>query len=568
MFENLSWSNIKIGGKYTVIFLVITIAFLTAIFVTGIFIKKTNDDMDETLKRNNISTYSLEMSALFVEKYSLIPEFILLSDEEKLNKYLDYSKQFSSTAKKLKQYLEKDQLATFNKIIENNHKLDEYFFSTIVPKVQDIDTEEFVVLQQSANELKNETAMLAYELKHSAVKMSNENMNGAKKNLDKLIFILIISAISSIVISFLLLFVMSRKISNNLNKIVVRSNEISGGQLNNESLMYDGKDEIGQLSNSINVMGESLREMISEISKVSNDVDRQIATLFESAEEVKQGGQQVAASIEEMANGSGVQADYAANISQKTKEFNENILSVTEQSDKLVRFSDDALSAAVNGDQHMMGSLKQMQIINSVVNDSVSQVRGLEEKTQSITDIVHVIKSIADQTNLLALNASIEAARAGEAGKGFAVVATEVRNLAEEVSRSVEGISAIISFIKEETSKIAENLNVGYGEVTRGTEQIERTGHQFSEIKEKVSQMSEGVKVISSILVKFQRSSQDISSNIEDIAAISEQSAASSQEISAATVEQAASLDVISDSAKNLTAMVERMNRLIQRFKV
>lgn len=568
LFEKFRWSNIRIGGKYTVIFSIITLSFLIAIFITGLFINRTSGDMDETVKRNNISTYSSDLITLFDEKYLLIPEYILLSDEAKLDEYLEHSKKFVSTAKKLKKDLDKDQLATFNQMIENNNKLDEYFFSTIVPKVQEINTAEFKVLQQSANELKNETSKLGHELKDSAKKLSNEKMDIAKKNLEKLIWILVISAISSIVIAFILLFVMSKKISKNLNEIVSISKDIASGQLNNEPLTYHGEDEIGQLSHSINVMGQSLREMISEISHVSNDVDRNILTLFESSKEVKIGSQEVAISIEEMANGSTIQAKNVTNISQKTREFNDNILSASEQGEKLVRFSDEVLQAAINGDKQMKQSLEQMHIINSVVHHSVDQVRGLESRTESITEIIQVIKSIADQTNLLALNASIEAARAGEAGKSFSVVATEVRKLAEEVSSSVESIASIIYSIKEETSKIAGNLDKGYSEVSKGSEKIESTGQQFAEINEKVSEMSTGVKMISSTIMKFKQSSQEINDNIVDIAAISEESAAATEEISASVIQQTASLDMISSSTKNLTEMVERMNDQINRFKL
>ena len=79
-------------------------------------------------------------------------------------------------------------------------------------------------------------------------------------------------------------------------------------------------------------------------------------------------------------------------------------------------------------------------------------IEDLLEMTDKINGIVKSVGDIADQTNLLALNASIEAARAGESGRGFAVVAEEIRKLADDTKKSLEGMNSFVVNIKKTAS--------------------------------------------------------------------------------------------------------------------
>lgn len=89
------------------------------------------------------------------------------------------------------------------------------------------------------------------------------------------------------------------------------------------------------------------------------------------------------------------------------------------------------------------------------VRDCIKSAVG---SSQTIGDVVSLIRSIASQTNLLALNAGIESARAGNVGRGFAVVANEIKQLAEKTSKSTESISDKVSVLHGATQQISEVL--------------------------------------------------------------------------------------------------------------
>ena len=567
--KRFKWKNIRIGGKFMTVFSLVAVVFLICILLTYTLLKGTSQQMEMSAEKNQIAIEATEIVSLFNKKYTQLPQYLVFADDTLLEQYIEDSKNFAIVAKSIKSKLDdQEQLALFNKIIENNSKLDEYFFSTIVPKVQDISTEDFRELEQSANEIKSETDELGKQLTKMAVDTNETNRIAVQEKMKSTALLLVLSGIISIIVAYALFIWISAKVNKDLKRVVSTSVEIANGNLAFTDLVYEGTDEIGQLSQSINHMGNRLREMIQEVSYLATEVDKHSEALFESSTEVKQGSEQIALTIEELANGSTNQANETSAISESTSALQENLLIATNKSQELSGFTDNVHAVVIKGDQQMEDSLSQMKVINQVVHVAVDKVGSLEQKTNSINELVTVIQSIADQTNLLSLNATIEAARAGEAGKGFAVVANEVRKLAEGVSQSVANITNIVESVKVETREMATELVKGFEEVNKGTKQLEQTGKSFIEMKENIEEMNNRVSHISTAFGQFYTSSQHINDAVSNIAAITEETAAGSEEISASALEQSQSIDSISISTKELKTMVDHMNELIKKFKL
>lgn len=141
---------------------------------------------------------------------------------------------------------------------------------------------------------------------------------------------------------------------------------------------------------------------------------------------------------------------------------------------KLVEELREILDAALDSEEGMKKGLgisdSSSQKINALyekMQNAISLVSSLIQRSNEITNVISLIDDIAEQTNLLALNATIEAARAGEHGRGFAVVADEVRKLAEKTQKATKEIAIVVKSMQQEASDIqtsTEEIN----EVTEG----------------------------------------------------------------------------------------------------
>lgn len=98
-------------------------------------------------------------------------------------------------------------------------------------------------------------------------------------------------------------------------------------------------------------------------------------------------------------------------------------------------------------------SARQLSHIGGKLDTQARSIVGDLERTGHILD---AITRIAKRSKIIGLNSAIEAARVGEQGRGFAVVAEEIKNLADDSSRSVLDIEKILAGIRRSSSDFAQ----------------------------------------------------------------------------------------------------------------
>jgi len=154
-----------------------------------------------------------------------------------------------------------------------------------------------------------------------------------------------------------------------------------------------------------------------------------------------------------------------------------------------------------------------------VVNQVVETMKGINESSRKISDIISVIDGIAFQTNILALNAAVEAARAGEQGRGFAVVASEVRSLAQRSAEAAKEITALINASVERVEHGSALVDQAGTTMTEVVDSIKRVTDIVGEISAASGEQSNGVNQVGEAVQQMDQATQQNAALVEQMAA-------------------------------------------------
>ena len=276
---------------------------------------------------------------------------------------------------------------------------------------------------------------------------------------------------------------------------------VAAGDFTQSIAVKDG--DTTSLMAQLAAMKEGLAQVVAQVRRSSDSVAM-------ASSEIAQGNQDLSARTESQAS---ALEETAASMEQLGATVRQNAESAS-QANALARSASDV---AVRGGE--------------VVGQVVQTMKGINESSQRIADIIGVIDGIAFQTNILALNAAVEAARAGEQGRGFAVVASEVRSLAGRSAEAAKEIKQLISASVERVEQGSAMADQAGETMTEVVQSIRRVTDLMGEINAASSEQASGVAQVGEAVTQMDQATQQNAALVEEMAAAAGSLSSQAQEL-------------------------------------
>ncbi|MDP3082911.1 MAG: methyl-accepting chemotaxis protein [Rubrivivax sp.] len=300
-------------------------------------------------------------------------------------------------------------------------------------------------------------------------------------------------AAAALLLGALLAWGITRSITQPINRAKDAAGRVAEGDLTVD-LSSEGKDETAQLLGALSNMKDNLTRIVGDVRQNSESVATASAQIAQGNQDLSSRTEQQASALQETA--------------ASMEELGSTVRQNADNAKQANQLAQGASTVAIQGGE--------------VVSQVVETMKGINDSSKKIADIISVIDGIAFQTNILALNAAVEAARAGEQGRGFAVVASEVRSLAQRSAEAAKEIKGLINASVERVEQGTALVDQAGVTMTEIVSSIRRVTDIMGEISAASTEQNAGVAQVGQAVTLMDQATQQNAALVEESAAAAE----------------------------------------------
>ncbi|WP_195962634.1 methyl-accepting chemotaxis protein [Clostridium tyrobutyricum] len=562
-------NKLKFRGKIYSAFIIVLIFTLIFLTIIGLKVRTLKYAWDTSVVLNNVQDMRNSINSCGISTRDL--NFVKGGSNISTRKqWVDNSIQdYESNRKKMNSLIKIDGAKDLMKTIDANSKV--YF--SYVNKIESSSDMSKISNEDMNNLINSEKKLFNNldELVQNVGSMSSTAISQGATIIRYIIMMFVILIVGIIIITIACAQILNKDVSEPIGIVSDNLKKYADGDFTGKipEKLLKRNDEIGELFLSLNLMKKNLSDLFENIERCSQELNSTSSNLSNTVNDITDEFNSISNST-----------NHILNVVQDTGASSEEISASVEEVDSSINeLSSKALDGSNNSGESKERALKVQARGKKAIDKIESMYRQNEQNIlQAIEDgkVVEDIKSmsdtvasIAEQTNLLALNAAIEAARAGEQGKGFAVVAEEVRKLAEQSKEAVDGIQSTILKVQKAFKNMSDTGNeilvFMQKEVNPEFQNFKKVGDSYLRDSDFVNKMSEDIAAMSEELTA---TVDQVSQAVQGMSESSQKSSESAGLIKENIAKTLKRMERISESADNQLQMAEKLNNLINKFKI
>ncbi|MDR0552142.1 MAG: methyl-accepting chemotaxis protein [Spirochaetaceae bacterium] len=392
-----------------------------------------------------------------------------------------------------------------------------------------------------------------------------------------MLMLAIIISVIAIAVTVIIIWFMSRSISQRITRVGAAIKDISEGEGDlTRRLTIHANDEIGAMGTYFNSTMEKIRLLVLSIKTETH-------TLSDIGGELSTNMTETAASINQMNATIQSLKSQVMNQSTSVTETNSTMQQIINNIDKLGELVDKqttSVSQSSSAVEEMIASIQSVtqtliknganvkaladssEVGRSGLQDVAQDIQQIARESEGLLEINAVMENIASQTNLLSMNAAIEAAHAGEAGKGFAVVADEIRKLAESSGEQSKTISSVLKKIKDSIDKITRSTDAVLNKFEAIDSGVKTVSDQEHNIRNAMEEQNAGSQQILEAMNRLNEVTGMVKDSTTEMLQGTQQVVTESRNLGHVTQELENGMNEMASGAEQINTAVERVNMI------